>query len=262
MPEIRDLEARLDQIARTLEATGDGLGLLALGSVGPEIARLDRWSDLDFFLIVRPGTRQRYVDDASWFERVAPVSWVFRNTVDGYKVLFADGVFAEMAWFEPDQLATIPYAPGRWVWRSPELPEGLSQSSRPGSPAWLPESAEWALGELLSCLYVGLARWNRGEKLSAWRFIQGHCLDRFLEYIDLRFPSSAPFADFYSRDRRWEARHPDLAGLLAGFLPGYEATPQAALAMLDWCEAHAEVAPGLAGAIRELATTSSVTRHP
>lgn len=253
MPDPRLLTARLDQVAQVLQATPDGLGLLALGSVGLETARLDQWSDLDFFLFVKPGTKPRYRDDPRWFEAVAPVSWVFRNTADGYKLLFTDGVFAEMAWFEPAEMATIPYAPGRWIWRSGELDEGLSRPQNPGSPAWKPENAEWALGELLSCLYVGLGRWGRGEKLSAWRFVQGHCLDRFLELVDLTRPSQAPFADFYNRDRRWEARHPELAMVLPEILAGYEKTPASALAMLGWCEAHFAVNPGLAGEIRKLA---------
>lgn len=257
MPDPRLLETRLEQVAQTLKATGQGLGLLALGSVGLETARLDRWSDLDFFLFVQPGTKKLFVDDTGWFEAVAPVSWVFRNTGDGYKILFADGVFAEMAWFEPQEMAAIPYAPGRWVWRDTALDEGLSRPQTPGTPAWTPDSAEWALGELLSCLYVGLGRWNRGERLSAWRFVQGHCLDRFLELVDLTQPSGAPFADFYNRDRRWEVRHPELAPLMRNLLAGYEKTPAAALSLLTWCEAHFGVNPALAGEIRKLAGSSS-----
>jgi len=251
MPDPALLETRLQQIAQTLQSSG-GLGLLALGSVGVERARLDRWSDLDFFLIVPPGTKDAFRNDTHWFSRVAPVEWIFRNTGDGYKLLFADGVFGEMAWFEPAELASIPYAPGRWVWRSPELDEAWAVSQNPGRPASLPDSSAWALGELLSCLYVGLCRWNRGEKLSAWRFIQTYCLDRFLELVELTQPS-APFGDYYSWDRRWEARHPGLGPLLARFLKGYEDTPSSSLAFLDWCELHFEVNPGLAREIRTLA---------
>lgn len=247
------LEQRLTSIALALQATGDGLGLLALGSVGVETARLDDWSDLDFFLLVKPGTKGGYCSRPEWFETVSPVAWTFRNTADGYKLLFHDGIFAEMAWFEPQELAAIPYAPGRWIWRDPELDETLKNPRNQGSPAWKPDSAEWALGELLSCLYVGLGRWNRGEKLSAWRFVQGHCLDRFLEIVDLTQPSAAPFADYYNRDRRWESRHPQLAAVLPGLLAGYDQTPRAAAFLLDWCESHFEVNQALAEEIRRLA---------
>jgi lincosamide nucleotidyltransferase B/F len=252
MPSPALLEARLVEIARALEADG-GLGMLALGSAGLETARLDQWSDLDFFLIVKAGTKQRFLENPRWFEAAAPVDWAFQNTSDGFKLLFADGVFGEMAWFEPAELTAIPYSAGRWIWRADGLDEALSRPVNPGTPASKPAGPEWALGELLSCLYVGLGRWNRGEKLSAWRFVQGHCLDRFLELADLKFPSTAPFADFYNRDRRWEARHPELASLLDGFLSGYPSTPKAALSLLGWCETHFEVNAPLAARIRALA---------
>jgi hypothetical protein len=259
MPDRALLLSRLESLSQALQASGDGMGLLALGSVGLETDRLDRWSDLDFFLIVRPGTKVRYLGDPGWFSRVAPVSWVFRNTADGYKVLFTDGVFAEMAWFEPRELESIPYSPGRWVWKSLDLDPGLSRPRNPGSPAWKPESADWAMGELLSCLYVGLGRWHRGERLSAWRFVQDHAVNRFLELVDHTAPSQAPGEDYYNRDRRWEARHPELASVLATFLPGYESTPGACLALLRWCEDRFPVPEALAAEVRRLAGAEEPT---
>jgi hypothetical protein len=42
----------LDGIAASLASRPQALALLALGSCGVEVARLDRFSDLDFFVIV------------------------------------------------------------------------------------------------------------------------------------------------------------------------------------------------------------------
>lgn len=38
-----------------------------------------------------------------------------------------DGVFCEFAVFEPHELAPIPFAPGRWVWRRDELDPTLGE---------------------------------------------------------------------------------------------------------------------------------------
>ena len=48
-----------------------------------------------------PSGRRRHhrVEDA------APLAWAFRNTVDGFKVLFADGIYGEFAVFEPEELS-------------------------------------------------------------------------------------------------------------------------------------------------------------
>jgi hypothetical protein len=43
---------------------------------------------------------------------------------------------------------------------------------------------------------------------------------------------------------------------LSSLVPGYDRNREAALAMLDWLEARADVDPTLAAAIRELAAAS------
>ena len=88
------------------------------------------------------------------------------------------------------------------------------------------------MGEALSCLYVGMQRWLRGEKLSAARFVQCHALDRLIELDDSRAADAAAGVDPFIRDRRLEQRRPELARELPQLAPGYLATPQAALAML------------------------------
>ena len=55
---------------------------MALGSVGAERERLDQWSDLDFFAVVRPGTKKAWVEDSSWLDRAHSVAYRFRNTPD------------------------------------------------------------------------------------------------------------------------------------------------------------------------------------
>jgi len=55
------LTDRLASLAQALAARNDALALLALGSVGRETARLDVWSDLDFFVLVADGAKTRYL---------------------------------------------------------------------------------------------------------------------------------------------------------------------------------------------------------
>jgi len=228
----RDLLLRLEAIAASLRASGQALALIGLGSVGQDTARLDAWSDLDFFAIVEPGTKGRYLNNLDWLAAAHPLAWHFQNTVDGHKALMADGVFCEFAVFEPLELAHIPFAPGRVVWKRERVDDDIALPRKP-LPAPAPPGEEWIVGEALSCLFVGLQRWHRGEKLSAARFVQGHALDRLLELDALRHPQAAAGADPFNRERRLEQRRPGLAAELPALLPGYAHTPQAALALLD-----------------------------
>jgi hypothetical protein len=225
------LLARLDAIGQSLAGRPDALALIGLGSVGlaSQHARLDAFSDLDFFAIVQPASKAMYIERLDWLAAVHPIAWHFRNTADGHKALMADGVFCEFAVFEPGELAAIPFAPGRLVWQRDGVDATIATPRQP-----LPRrntDVTWIVGEALSCLLVGLGRFRRGEKLSALRFVQGHALDRLIELDALR--SRAAVDDVFGGDRRLEARQPALAQELPALTPGYERTPQAALALLD-----------------------------
>jgi hypothetical protein len=220
---------RLDAIGRTLRDSGHALALIGLGSVGRETHRLDAWSDLDFFAIVEPGHKARYLGTLDWLAAAHPLAWHFQNTADGHKALMADGVFCEFAVFEPHELEAIPFAPGRVVWRREGVADDIATPRRPLPATTLPDET-WIVGEALSCLFVGLQRWHRGERLSAARFVQGHALDRLIELDALR--NASPPGDPFNRERRLEARQPALAAELPALLPGYAHTPAAATAML------------------------------
>lgn len=247
-----NLLARLDAIARSLEASGHAEVLIGLGSVGLELDRLDEYSDLDFFAIVEEDWKAHYIDNLAWLEQVAPVAYAFRNTVDGYKLLFADGIFCEFAVFERAELARIPFAPGRVVWKRPDVPESIAiPQAAADAPA--EKSTEHLLGEALTNLYVGLCRYRRGERLSALRFIQGYAVDRVVELAAQVETESGARKDPFSGERRFEARFPALTQLLPGMLAGYERTPESALAVLAFLEQHFPVNQALAARIRELA---------
>lgn len=224
-----DLLARLDAIGRSLAASGQALALIGLGSVGRETARLDAWSDLDFFAIVEPGAKARYIERLDWLDAAHPLAWHYRNTVDGHKALMVDGVFCEFAVFEPQELPGIPFAPGRLVWARDGVDPAIVEPRRPLPAATLPDET-WIVGELLSNLLVGLQRWQRGERLSAMRLVQVHALDRLIELDTLR-AAPAP-GDPFNRERRLEARQAELAAELPALAPGYTQTPAAALALL------------------------------
>jgi hypothetical protein len=245
MDRASSLLQRLDHIGAVLQADSAALALIGLGSVGLELDRLDEFSDLDFFVLVQPHCKAAYLADLAWLAAAHPLTYFFRNTIDGYKALFADGIFCEFAVFEPDELANIPFAAGRVVWKRETV------SAEVGTPQRiLPEPAShseaWLLGEALTNLYVGLGRFRRGEKLSAARFIQGYALERVLELVERRLPAQAVAGDPFNLERRWEQRFPQLIKWIERFLPGYEHSPQAAQAILEFLKLYFEVSESIA----------------
>ncbi len=247
------LLARLDEIAAALQRSGHGWALLGLGSVGLELDRLDRYSDLDFFAVVDPGHKARYLDDPTWLTDVAPVAFAFRNTPDGFKLLYADGIFCELAVFEPDELARIPFVSPRVVWARDDADLSvLAADGRTATSAASPPDVGWALGEALTNLYVGLGRFRRGERLAAARLVQVLAVDRVLELAAHLEPATDVPRDIFAPERRAERRLPSTAEHLAEFVQGYDRTPESARAILAFLEAHFAVDDAMRRAILDL----------
>jgi len=241
---------RLDAIGESLRASGNALALLGLGSVGTETTRLDAYSDLDFFAIVREGYKAHYIDYLEWLSNINPIAYAVRNTVDGYKVLFEDGIFCEFAVFEPQEMAKIPFSAGRIVWKTADFDESVCKPSEVTPPSQHP--VEFHLGEALTNLYVGLGRYHRGEKLSAARFIQNYAVDQILQLAGRIETAQPALVDVYNAERRVEQRFPNLAVQLPMFIQGYDRSPESALAILEFLEAHFEVNDAIAAQIRAL----------
>ena len=247
---------RLEAIGHSLEESGHARALIGLGSVGIDQDRLDDYSDLDFFVIADVGSKQRYIENLDWLQSVHPVAYHFRNTPDGHKLLFADGVFCEFAVFEPAELGHIPFARGRMVWKQSGVDETICIPSNPETPPPT-HPVEWLVGEALTNLYVGLCRFHRGEKLSAERLVQHYAVDRLLELAALVEQETPRSRDAFANERRVERRFPAFAEELPRFVQGYERTRESAQEILSWLERHFEIDCSMAQAVRQLCESST-----
>lgn len=228
---------RLDQLGESLSTEPTALALLGLGSVGVELDRLDEYSDLDFFAIVEAGTKAAYLDSLDWMSRIQPIIYAFRNTDDGYKVLYDDGIFCEFAVFEPEELEVAAYPPARIVWMVEDFDASLATPRRPVPDRGRPPASH-LVGEAVTNLYVGLLREQRGERLAAFRMIQGHALDRIIELARHLEKPSPGHVDPFGDERRFETRHPAVSSALAPLAQGYARNRESAASMLEFLEVN------------------------
>lgn len=238
MSRVEQLKQRLNSIGTGLMRSGHGLALIGLGSVGAETARMDDYSDLDFFAIVEEGYKSHYMQSLDWMEQEKRLVYTFQNTVDGYKAMYEDGIFCEMAIFEPKALAGIPFASPRIIWASESFDLALAT---PPKVTHSIHGQDWLIGECLTNLYVGLGRYRRGEKLSAMRFVQGYAVDRVLDLAKMLYSEESIFVDPFMVERRIEKRFPVLATIIPAMMQGYEKTPESAEAILAFLNAHFEI---------------------
>ncbi|CAH1195088.1 hypothetical protein PAECIP111892_01956 [Paenibacillus auburnensis] len=245
---------RLHEIGKSLERKGGALALLGVGSVGVETARLDEYSDLDFFVIVRPGEKDRYIDRLDWLEDAHPLAYSFKNSDAGCKILFEDGIYGEYAIFEERELAEVSYTEGRVVWKDPLY--GNTEIAKPviQLPSQKSDSLDFPLNEALTNLYVGLGRYARGERLSAMRFIEVYAIDRILSVLHLLEQEVDYFPDPFGNERRLEKRYPRFAEIIGDMIQGYDRVPESALRILNFIEGVYPVNSRLSDEIRRLAS--------
>lgn len=141
--------------------------LIGLGSIS-QPARLDRYSDMDFFLIVNQASKSAMIANLDWLAPLG-IATHFQNTVDGHKVLLKDGTLIEFAVFYLEELVNIPY-------HHPKIFYAKTETVRQKIPLKNVEvprvETRFHVQEALSQLYVGLLREHRGEHVAAHHMIQ------------------------------------------------------------------------------------------
>jgi hypothetical protein len=259
------LLGRLDAIGRSVQSTGNALAVLAFGSSGTEPDRIDRYSDLDIFVIVKDGYEQAFRDDLGWLSSVCPIAYSFPNSPHGYKLMFEDGIYAEVDVFTLAELGQYDFPEGRIVWKAEGVDEAIRFPQRPApqreslipAPQREPLTPDWLIGEIMTNLYVGLGRFHRGEKLSALRFIQGYAIDRIVQLAPFIETEQPAHLDAFIGERRFEQRFPHLSEDLPSFMQGYDRSPESALAILEFLERHFTVHPAMKQAIMKLIPVGS-----
>ncbi len=224
---------RLDAIGRSISNKQGMIALLGLGSVGVELDRLDDQSDLDFFVITEHGYKQKYIDDLSWLDNAFPVSYRFKNTNDGYKFMFDDGIYGEFAVFDTSEIDHVTQDQGRIIWIKPghDLPRLTEAKGK--HPIVHENNIQYRLEEALTNLYVGLSRAIRGEVLSGYRFIESYAIGNLLSVIHHFEPMSAEHHDLFNIERRFE-QHFKTFNHLNKMLQGYHKIASSSQAILDY----------------------------
>jgi hypothetical protein len=252
MEKKEKLLLRLEEIGQSLSKREDALALLGLGSVGVELNRLDEYSDIDFFVIVKNNTKSKFINNTDWLETSSPLDYKFQNTNDGFKIMYADGVYGECAIFDEEEIKKADYSEGRIVWKSSEFSDLSINIPKKEFHRDLPKSIEYDVNEALTNLYVGLCRYKRGELLSSTRFIQSYAVDGLIRVLHLIEESQNNQQDKFNQDRRIEQCYPVFSKNLPDFVQGYNRNRESAIKILEFMEKIYDVNKKMAAEIRNL----------
>jgi hypothetical protein len=222
--------------------------LLGLGSMS-EVSRMDVYSDMDFFLIVETGHKQAFIDDLSWLA-IEPIVFQFKNTKDGYKVLFEGDVFAEFAVFEAEELPTIAFTEGKVIYAKHDF--NLNWIVPKRVPITKPRSVDFLVNEALTNLYIGLKREHRGETSSAFSFIQVYAAGLIMELFHEVYHSNPTLIDPFVFERRIENRFVEAFDVLSMIKQGYLHNRASAKAAVTFLNQHFHPNQAMIQAIMQL----------
>lgn len=250
---------RLEQIGESLRKTGKARALIGFGSMA-EQERIDAYSDLDFLVIPKKEYKTDLIDNLDWLTSISPVGYYYQFTADGYKLFYEDGIFCDFGILEADEVKQIPHGTGRIIWSEEGFDPDITAPTYSSSYDVNPQDINYAVGEILSSLYVGLSRYARGEKLSATRHIQNIALDKLLACSQIFTKEEACMKDPFQNERRYEQRFPAFAASLTNMIQGYERCPESALEIISFLEEHTPINPFMKKTITEIAEDLIVNR--
>ena len=251
--------ALADRLARDPEV----LGLVALGSMSGEPPGPDAWSDHDFFVVTRPGTQERLRADPGWLPDAARIVLWHRETAHGLKAIWDDGHLAELAVFDPDELALARVNRYRVLLDRADVAPRIAAVRSATDARRVAEAPDprWLGGQFLGELLVGAARAARGERTSGHFRVRTQALLHLLQLVHrLVPPAGGAVPDGLDVSRRVERAWPALAREVEAAIA--RPVPEAAAALLDAAErALGERAPwppaASAAVRRKIAETSA-----
>lgn len=241
MQRKEQLLKRIHDLGLVLLKRPEVCALMGLGSIGIERDRLDDVSDLDFFVVVDKGYKSRYIENLDWLSETYPLGYAFRNSKDGHKIMFEDGIYGEFAIFEDQEVKDLYQSEGKIIWQRKDYDSSLLIQSKGPKPKLYQKDMHDAFNEALTNLYVGLCRVHRGEKLSGYRFIETFALNNILSVLHLCEERDQTHEDDYNIERRFEKHYPIFSKSLPLMLQGYQHIEVSALNLFNFLKAHMDV---------------------
>jgi hypothetical protein len=208
------------RLGEQLAADERVLGLVALGSMATQDTQPDRWSDHDFFVIVRSGAQESFRRDLSWLPDAEDLVLSYRETAHGLKALYRNGHLLEFAVFDPEELHLARVNRYRVLLDRGGIADAMTQV-REETVAWNAASALGdfeRFGQFLANLLVAAGRSARGEELSGRQFA-GYALQHLAVLLARHVPKEVdqPLDDLDPL-RRFERSWPKLGSELNDLL--------------------------------------------
>lgn len=144
----------------------------------------DKFSDHDFFLITKPGAQSEFKNNFDWLPDSDNIIYHFQESEYVVKVLYNYGHIAEFGVVDQEELKEVPLNNYRILMDKDGLEKqihNLAKKTEQDSRIMI--SNERLVGQIIFDLKIGIDRFLRGEKLSAFKKIKCLCVENLLILI-------------------------------------------------------------------------------
>lgn len=207
-----------NRLRDSLAAREEVIGLVLVGSTA-DLARVDEWSDHDFFVVTKPGLAEAMRQDLTWLPDHEEIVLRPRETDHGLKVVYSNAQVLEFAVFEDQELEAAGANSYNVTLDKTNITERMAAIALRSKPKTYDFDTEFAI--FLSQLLIGVGRARRGELIIAGQFSRSYCLNRALGFIRAwvpPLPGTEPKEDNLDRFRRFEQQYPELGAEIDAIL--------------------------------------------
>jgi len=207
-----------ETLQHTLSADERVCALVGIGSLA-QPARVDRWSDHDFWVITTAEGQAHFLTDLSWLPDHSAIVLALRPAPEYYTVLYKTGHIAEFAVFASTDLARGQLDRYRMLFDKNDITTQIQAIYARTQDKQHAADPARTIGHFVVTLCTGAARYARGERLSAHTYIFQYALDDLLTLITQHIPAQqSDLNDRFDPRRRFEQAYPDLSRLLEPIL--------------------------------------------
>lgn len=246
------IQARLEQIREFISTQEQALAIISPSGLEKHCSIRDNDCDIRLILLVKSmpeanlkvSEDQDLHDDIHWLADIQHIAYEFKRSPGHFRFLFSDGLFCDFTVMNEQELALDSLQHGEILWRRDVCPASLDKVIQTDTQYLQPnvikhEESCWLLGEFLTNLLIGLRRYSKGDKLSAFYLIQHNALTQLLELVDKWESKAGQHKSIAANaDESFETNYPQLVPLVEEFAKGYDHSPKSAHAMLQYAEQH------------------------
>jgi len=212
-----EYNAFTEKLSENLKGHENVLGLIALGSMSATDYMPDRYSDHDFFVVVKKGFEGWYKTTREWLPDFQNIVLHYKETEHGVKVVYQNGHLLEFAIFTLEELYVSRINRYRVIFERTSLERILQEIViRTQSQAKNENSSiEFLTGQFITNTLVGVGRYKRGEEMSGHKFVKFYALNHLLILIESKIASDTQsLLDNLDPFRRLERVYPEIADKL------------------------------------------------